>query len=78
MVGISMYIPELINYLTNPVFLTRVNSSKFYGDWSSLFYQSIHVGLGYKYNCNASLYGPAGTTIVCLKDLATNSTPAIL
>ena len=79
MIGLSMYMPELINYLTSPVFLTRVNSSRFNGDWSNVFYQSVHVGLGYKYNCNASLYGTTNaTTIVCIKDLATNSTPSIL
>ncbi len=79
MVGLSMYLPEMISYLTSPVFLTRVNSSKFNGGWDHLFYQSIHVGLGYKYTCNTSLYGTTNTTtIVCLKDLAINGTPTTL
>lgn len=70
MIGVSMYLPELLNYLTSDVFLTRVNASQFDGDWSNSFYQSIHVGLGYKYNCSSTIYG---ATVVCTKDLAANT-----
>lgn len=70
-----MYLPELLNYITSPVFLTRVSSSKINGNWDNLFYQSIHVGLGHKYNCSSAIYGSA---VTCLKDLTTNGTSSIL
>jgi hypothetical protein len=70
-IGLSMSFPEVIPYLNNTLFITRLNASVFNLDYNSLFYQSMHVPKGYKYNCSSTIYG---ANVSCTLDLALNST----
>lgn len=70
-VGISMYLNEIIPYLNHSVFISRTKLSMFDSSFHNIFYQSIHVPRGYKYNCSSAIYGG---NVTCTLDLALNST----
>ena len=68
-VGLSLYLPEVIPYVNDPIFLSRINMSRFDGHYANMFSYYLHVPKGYKYNCNTTLYGG---NITCIQDLSTD------
>lgn len=66
-----MYLNEVLPYFNNSLFASRTTFSAFDLSANNLFYQTIHVPMGYKYNCSTVIYG---SNITCTLDLALNST----
>lgn len=74
-VGISMYLNEIIPYLNNTIFISRTKFSMFDSSLHNIFYQTIHVPRGYKYNCSSIIYG---ANVTCTLDLSLNSSSGII
>jgi hypothetical protein len=67
-VGLSMNFDELLPYFNSDLFQNYLLNSNIYGDWYSNFDQSIHMPIGYKFNCSIVQSLTNGTS-TCTKDL---------
>jgi len=66
-IGLSLYFDELYPYLNDSLFKGYLMNSKLKGNIYSLFHQTIHFPLGYKFNCSSYIYGTENIT--CLYEL---------
>lgn len=71
-IGISYDFNTLIPYLNSTLLLGYLKNAKIYNNDNLLFYQTIHMPLGYKYGCASTLFG--GSAVNCTLDISTNST----
>lgn len=71
-IGLTFDFDTLIPYLNSTLLLGYLRNAQIYGNSDYLFYQTIHMPLGYKYGCASTLFG--GLTVNCTIDISLNST----